>query len=65
MAKAELGSGTPLELRLDPTNTVTDSELAEYIFRETGISPSWYHCVLEKTNPSISQQKTPDQTLQP
>ena len=39
MAKAELGSGAPLELRLDPNKSVTDAQLAEYIFKETGISP--------------------------
>ena len=39
MTKAELGSGTPLTLRIDPENTVTDAQLAEYIFKETGISP--------------------------
>ena len=68
MTKAELGSGTPLTLRIDPENTVTDAQLAEYVFKETGISPDWYPCKLGKEfnsdetlfHPSGSQSPQPD-----
>ena len=64
MTKAELGSGTPLTLRIDPENTVTDAQLAEYIFKETGISPNWYPCKLEKAKKATSTQN-PTHDLQP
>lgn len=65
MAKAEIGSGTPLELRLDPNKTVTDAELAEYVYKETGISPDWYPCILQKKTAPISQERSLNPDLQP